>query len=278
MPLVEVGVRRAGTSGAERGAYAVVTLCDPDRRNVLSGEMVREIVAAFDRLESATDPAVGAIVVTGAGRAFCAGADLAGLEAARPGGAPSAGEHREAGAGLRAIYEGFLRVARCPLPTIAAVNGPAVGAGMNLALSCDVRLVGERGRFECRFAELGLHPGGGHTWLLHRAVGPEAAAAMLLFNEVLTGEEAVRRGLAWSSVPGEELLEAAGELAASAAAVPPELSRRIKQSLARAAGLASHSDAVDAELDAQLWSVRQPFFAERLAAMRDRIATRSRPG
>ena len=80
------------------------------------------------------------------------------------------------------IYEGFLRVLRSPLPTIAAVNGPAVGAGMNLALACDVRLAGASARFDTRFVKIGLHPGGGHVWMLERAVGPQAAAAMVLFG------------------------------------------------------------------------------------------------
>jgi enoyl-CoA hydratase len=256
--LVDLEVVPVGTGGTN--AYAVVTLQDPDRRNSLSAAMVEEIVETFDRIEQQEAPAVGAVVVTGAGRAFCAGADLGGLARAAEG--PS----------LTAIYEGFLRVARCPVPTVAAVNGPAVGAGMNLALACDVRVVGERGRFECRFSELGLHPGGGHTWLLSRLVGPETAAAMVLFSEVLRGEEAVTGGLAWRCVADGELLEAATALAATAAAAPPELSRRIKESLGRAGSTSSHADAVAYELDAQIWSISQPFFAERLAALRERIS------
>ncbi len=104
------------------------------------------------------DPSVGAIVVTGAPPAFCAGADLGNL-------AEVDGER------LGAIYEGFLRIARSSLPTLAAVNGAAVGAGMNLALGCDVRLAARRARFDTRFLQLGLHPGGGHTWMLRRSPG-----------------------------------------------------------------------------------------------------------
>src|SRR5690606_25054318 len=142
--------------------------------------LVDEIVAAFDAIEG--DDGVGAVVVTGAPPAFCAGAALGDLD----------GTQRE---GLRRIYEGFLRVARSPLPTIAAVNGAAVGAGMNLALACDVRVAGARARFDTRFLQLGIHPGGGHTWMLQRAVGLQAAAAMVLFGEVLDGAEAERIGL-----------------------------------------------------------------------------------
>jgi enoyl-CoA hydratase len=278
--FVEVELVPASPPGEPGGtAVAVVTLNDPDRRNMLSAPMVDGIVEAFDRIESAADPVVGAVVVTGAGRAFCAGADLGGLAQASSAAAPDDPSPLDGqGRSLGAIYEGFLRVARCPLPTVAAVNGPAVGAGMNLAMACDVRVVGERGRFECRFSELGLHPGGGHTWLLSRLVGPEAAAAMVLFGEVLPGDEAVARGLAWQSVPDDELRGAAVALAARAAACPPALMRRIKQSLGRAAAAAGHEAAVEYELEAQLWSLGQPFFAERLAALRNRISSSPKPG
>ena len=134
-------------------------------------------------------------------------------------------DDRERGS-VVSIYEGFLRVLRSPLPTIAAVNGPAVGAGMNLALACDVRLIGNSGRFDARFLQIGLHPGGGHTWMLERAVGPQAAAAIVLFGEAVEGARAVEIGLAWSCHPDDELLTAARALGARAAKVPKALSAR----------------------------------------------------
>ena len=246
---------------------AVVTLDDPDRRNVLSLDLVDEIVAAFDRLEEDAD--VGAVIVTGAPPAFCAGADLSHLAAA--------GQTKEQSAasaqpGLRSVYEGFLRVARSSLPTVAAVNGAAVGAGMNLALACDVRLAGRSARFDSRFLKLGLHPGGGHTWMLRRLAGAQTAAAMVLFGEVVGGAEAVEAGLAWRCVDDEALLERARALAARAAEVPPALVRRAKETIAAMADVADHEEAVHVELTAQLWSLQQPEFAERLAAMRERIS------
>lgn len=250
MALVEVEVT---------GGVAVVTLNDPERRNVLTGPMVESIVAAFDALEA--DPTVAAAVVTGAAPAFCAGADLGDLGASRD-------------AGIRSIYEGFLRVARSPLPTIAAVNGAAVGAGMNLALGCDVRVVAESAKFICRFVELGLHPGGGHTWMLQRAVGAERAAAMVLFGETVRGPEAERMGLALRAVPDAEVVDAALTLASGAATAPPELVRRVKATMRAVRPLADHDAAVDTELDAQVWSLGQPFFAERLAAMQARVQKR----
>lgn len=109
-----------------RGAVAVLTVDDPDRKNALSPEMVDAIVETVGRLGA--DPSVGALVVTGAGSAFCSGADLGNLVrlTAAEGGDPTE---------VREIYNGFLAFWNCPLPTIAAVNGPAVGAGMNLALA-----------------------------------------------------------------------------------------------------------------------------------------------
>ena len=126
-------------------------------------------------------------MVTGAPPAFCAGANLGNLAEAT-------------GDSLGTIYEGFLRIARSPLPTLAAVNGAAVGAGMNLALGCDVRLAGRRAKFDTRFLQIGIHPGGGHTWMLRRIAGPQAAMAAVVFGEVLDGAEAERIGLAYSCV------------------------------------------------------------------------------
>jgi enoyl-CoA hydratase len=245
---------------------AVVTLDDPDRRNVLSLDLVDEIVAAFDRLEHDAD--VGAVVVTGAPPAFCAGADLSHLAAA----SRTDRGAEDAQPGLRSVYEGFLRVARSPLPTVAAVNGAAVGAGMNLALACDVRLAGRSARFDTRFLKLGLHPGGGHTWMLRRLTGAQTAAAMVLFGEVLSGEDAVDAGLVWRCVDDDALIDRARALASGAADVPPALVRRAKETIAAMADVADHEEAVHVELTAQLWSLQQPEFAERLAAMRERIA------
>jgi enoyl-CoA hydratase len=235
---------------------AVLTLNDPERRNALNLPMVDEIVEAMDRIEASTD--VGAVVVTGAPPAFCAGADLSHL----------GGSQRD---GLRSVYEGFMRVARSPLPTIAAVNGAAVGAGMNLALATDVRLAARRARFDTRFLQLGLHPGGGHTWMFRRIAGPQAVAATVLFGEVLGGAEAERAGLVWRCVDDDALLSSAHELAARAAAAPRELVIRTKATIAAMATIDDHETALERELEPQLWSVAQPEFRERLGAMQAKI-------
>lgn len=246
---------RVRTEIAER--VAVVTLDDPDRRNALDLALCDEIVATFDDLEARDD--VGAIVVTGAPPAFCAGADLSHLGSSA----------RE---GLLAVYEGFLRVGRSPLPTLAAVNGAAVGAGMNLAMVCDVRIAARSARFDTRFLQLGLHPGGGHTWMFRRIAGPQATMAAVLFGEVLDGEEAARIGLAWRCVDDDALLPTAVELAGRAASGPPELVRRMKATIADMATIDDHDAAVERELVDQVWSLQQPAFQERLAALRAKIS------
>jgi len=236
---------------------ATVTLNEPDKRNAISLAMVDGIAEAFDALETNED--VGAIVVTGAPPAFCAGADLSHL-----------GSSREEG--LRRIYEAFLRLGRCPLPTLAAVNGAAVGAGLNMALSCDVRLAGESARFDTRFLQLGIHPGGGYTWMLRRIAGVQGAMAAGVFGEVLDGREAERVSLVWRCVADDELLETAQTMAAKAAAAPRELARRVKATIADMATIDDHAAAVERELADQLWSMDQPAFAERLAAIQSRIS------
>jgi enoyl-CoA hydratase len=248
-----------GEVRVDRGdGVAVLTVSDPARRNALSPELSLELAEAVAACEA--DEGVHAVVVTGEPPAFCAGADLSLL------GAGATTAEREQG--LQAIYSGFLAVAACTLPTVAAVAGPAVGAGLNLALACDVRLAGPSARFDARFLKLGLHPGGGMTWLVQRAVGPQTAAAMALFGEVLDAEEAQRLGLVLRVVddPGA----AATALAARAAAAPRDLVLATKRSMRATAGPIEHADAVQLELAPQLESISSPAFAERVAAARSR--------
>ncbi len=233
-----------------RDDVAIVTLNDPDRRNALTPVMVREIETTFDELEA--DASVGAVVVTGAGSAFCAGAHLDDLSAAS--------KER-----LLSIYQGFARVARSSLTTVAAVNGPAVGAGMNLALACDLRIAGRRAWFDPRFLQLGVHPGGGHLWMLRDAVGSQTAAAMALFGEIVDGADAARRGLVWRCVEDEDLLVEAVALAQRSTAAPHALVRRIKTTLAETRGVDTHAEALERELAPQLWSFEMGWFAERMA-------------
>jgi enoyl-CoA hydratase len=238
---------------------AVLTLTDPGRRNALSLEMSDELVRAFDFLESTPD--VRAVIVTGAPPAFCAGADLGQLVGA---------DERT----LRRIYAGFVRTAQCPLFTLAAVNGAAVGAGTNLALACDVRIAGERASFDTRFVELGLHPGGGHTHLVQRAVSQSVATALLLGGMAVDGKEAERLGLVLRCVPDKMLIETCRQLARPAATAPRELGQRCKASISHAA-TSTFAATIERELAYQLWSVSEPAFGERIAALQQRLARRT---
>lgn len=233
---------------------AVLTVNDPDRRNAVTFEMSAALRAAVEAAEANSD--VHAVIVTGAGKAFCAGADLTALGAATE-------------EGLRKIYDGFLAVAHCSLPTIAAVNGPAVGAGLNLALAADVRIAGPAALFDPRFQKLGIHPGGGATWMLQRAVGPQVARASLLFGMRFDAETAVRHGLALSVA--DDAVAAARELAAGPAGAPREVVLATKASMRATANPGvvdsdQHRIAVDTELGPQARSIESPEFAQRLAA------------
>ncbi|MCX6515402.1 MAG: enoyl-CoA hydratase [Actinobacteria bacterium] len=239
---------------------ATLTLNNPDERNTLTAPMVAEILAAMDTIEG--DPSIGAIVVTGTAPAFCAGANLGNLATA-------------SGNSLGTIYEGFLRIARSPLPTIAAVNGAAVGAGMNLALGCDVRIAARRAKFDTRFLQIGIHPGGGHTWMLRRITGPQNTFATVMFGEVLDGAEAERIGLVWKCVDDDQLLIEAQKMAARAASVPRPLLESVKKTIQDMADVVTHPEAVERELVPQLWSTKQPWFAEKIAAMQAKISKKA---
>lgn len=234
-------------------SVALVTLSDPRRRNAITPGMRDELVACFDDLEASPD--VVAVVLTGAGSSFCSGADLGDL------GRASAGDFRR-------IYDAFLRVAASSLPTVAAVNGPAVGAGLNLALACDVRFAGTSSRFIVRFPDLGLHPGGGHSWMLRRAVGDQVAAAMLLFGEELEGERAEQRGLVYRCVEDDRLIAEALQFASRAGAAPQQLVARLKRTLSVLPRVSHLDEAVAIEFEAQVWSSQQEFFKERIAELR----------
>lgn len=239
-----------------RNGVAVLTLNDPKRRNAISTEMADAMKAAVHDLESSED--VKALIVTGAPPSFSAGADLKDLENASPD-------------SIKRIYDGFLSVARFPLLTIAAVNGPAVGAGLNLAISCDIRLAGRSALFESRFLDLALHPGGGHIWMLGRLLGPQGMAAVVMCGQSLDGEAAAMRGLVWSCVEDDQLIDEAMALAAGAASAPREMVRRLKTTMRAMCHVCAHGEAVQLELKQQLWSTEQPEFKERLAALKERL-------
>lgn len=224
---------------AREGGLRVLTLTDPDRRNVIDAQMRDELLATVEAV--AADREANALVVTGAGSAFCAGADLPAIfgDTSR-----SVATIRE---DLREVYACFLAVRSLAIPTIAAVQGPAVGAGLNLAMVCDIRVAGPRAKFAATFSQIGLHPGGGCTWFLVQTLGPERALKLLLDGGTLRGEEAVAAGLA--GVYAEDPLATAVELARGYAGLDGRLSRDIKRAVAIAA-----RDGLDATIDFEAWA------------------------
>jgi enoyl-CoA hydratase len=235
----------------------VITLADPGRRNALSKQLSDELAAA---VRNCLDGGARALVLAAEPPVFCAGGSLDDLLRR---------EHP-----LGATYAGFNALAQAPVPTIAAVAGAAVGAGVNLPLACDVVIAGESAKFDPRFLDVGIHPGGGHLWRLAQRIGPQGAAALVLCGDTLTGQEAVTHGLAWRCVPDEEVTESAMRLARRAAGRSPELVRRTKETLRATTGYHQVTDAAELELRAQQWSVEQPYFAETVRALRERIGSR----
>jgi enoyl-CoA hydratase len=234
---------------------AIVTLDHPSDRNALSLGMTRALVEVVGTL--ASDEAVGAMVVVAAGPVFSSGGSVDDLFTPK--------------VPLSEMYAGVVAVAECGLPTVAAVNGPALGAGMNLAMACDLIVCSPSARFETRFPQIGLHPGGGHLWQLRQRIGRQGAAALSLFGEALDGKEAARHGLAWRCIPEGELLATAVECASRAARLDRPVVERVRATLDDSAALHRASDAVNLELPAQEWSMGRPEFADALQRLRVRL-------
>lgn len=232
------------------GAVAVVTISAPEVRNALSGDMGEALVRLCEEIDA--DPTIGAAVVQGAGHTFCSGADTRGWSSnLDPASEESYGR-------TSAIYRAFTRVGQLAVPTIAAVRGAAVGAGLNLALATDLRVVSGNCRLIGGFQKAGIHPGGGFFTLMARSAGREAAAALGLFRAELSGTEATRLGMAWKAVADEEVETAALALAAEAAQ-EPELARMsvaIFRSEVGPPGV-SWAAAVEMERGVQMWSQRR---------------------
>jgi enoyl-CoA hydratase len=230
---------------------AVLTLNAPQRRNSLTEPMAMELLDACVEIDE--DPTIGAVVLRGAGGYFCSGGDRATL--ASVGASPARDEAFHL---LGRIYDSFRRVGALQPPSIAAVEGGAVGAGLNLAMATDLRIVAADARLVSGFMPIGLHPGGGHATLVARAGGREVTNALVLFGESLTGHECVDRALAWEALPQDQVFGRALELAARAAA-DPALSRRVARSARLQAGppAIGWDAALELERASQMWSMQR---------------------
>jgi enoyl-CoA hydratase/carnithine racemase len=253
----------------ERGAVALVVFDDPERRNAMTEAMGRALAESVARLSA--DVAVRAVVLTGAGAAFSAGGDIAMLEEKSRAGRAQPGEPARARnrAFMRDFYSLFLAVRELPCPSIAAVNGAAIGAGLAVALACDLRVAAREARMSLNFVKLGIHPGMGSSWTLPRLVGPAHAADLLLTGRALDGAEAERIGLVNRCVEREAVLPTALSMAAEIASCAPIAVRGAKQALDRA--LAASLDAqLDFEAEQQAACYESADLAEGLRAMREK--------
>jgi len=203
---------------------ALLTLDNPEQRNAMSPAMTRSWVAAVDEL--AADREVRAVVVTGAGSAFCSGGDTAWIA-----GEPDASVD-ELRTRMLAFYRSWLSIRRLEVPTIAAVNGPAVGAGLCLALACDLRYAATGARLGAPFVRLGMHPGMAGTHLLPEVVGAAHARDLLLTGRMVESEEALRMGLVSAVHEPETFLDEVLGTARSIAETAPIASRLTKLALA----------------------------------------------
>jgi 2-(1,2-epoxy-1,2-dihydrophenyl)acetyl-CoA isomerase len=196
----------------------------PEKLNALNPELGQALAAGVER--AAGNPAVKAVILTGAGRAFCSGGDLAMIRALR-----EAGRARELEPLLLAGSRLILALRATEKPIIAAVNGPAAGAGMNVALGCDIRIASEQATFGQNFAKVGLFPDYGGTYLLPRLAGESRAAWMFCTGEMITAQEALRIGVVDRIVPHERVMPEAQALAAQFAAGPPMVVAAVKRVL-----------------------------------------------
>ncbi|HYF08843.1 MAG TPA: crotonase/enoyl-CoA hydratase family protein [Acetobacteraceae bacterium] len=251
------------------GEIAVITLNRPDSRNPLDADTQDALIAAVARLE--TEPGVRVGILTGAGTAFSSGGNVRRMgEAAGAG--PAAAERTPAQA--RAYYRhGIQRIPRAieavEVPIIAAVNGPAIGAGCDLACMCDLRIAGESARFAESFVKLGIIPGDGGAWLLPRVVGFAKASEMALTGDAISAQESLECGLVSRVVPDDALMDAARALAARIAANPPQAVRMTRK-LLRAAWTATLDQVLELSAGMQAVAHTTQDHKEALAAMREK--------
>jgi len=202
-----------------------LTMNEPERRNPLTGNSaVADFLSAIERIQA--DRSVRAIILTGAGSAFCSGGDIKTMQA------QSTGERD----GLQVREDYRTGIQRLPLalfnlevPVIAAVNGPAIGAGLDLSCMCDIRIASDQARFAESFVKLGIIPGDGGAWLLPRIIGLSRAAELAFTGQIINAEQALQWNLVSRVVPHAELMATAREVAARITANPPHAVRMTKR-------------------------------------------------
>lgn len=249
-----------------RDGYLLITLNRPDRLNAFNETMHLALRARLG--EAAENSDVRAVLLTGAGRGFCAGQDLSDRDMRAGGEAP------DLGVTLENLYNPLVRQIRAlEKPVICAVNGVAAGAGANLALACDIVLAAQSARFIQAFSRIGLVPDSGGTWLLPRLIGEARAKALAMTGEPLPAETAAAWGLIWKVVPDDDLMNDAGSLAARLAGGATKGLALTKQLIQEAAdqSLDRH---LDAERDAQRLAGRSTDYREGVTAFLEKRPAR----
>ncbi len=243
---------------------ATLTLNRPDKLNSFTGEMHAEVRDALARVKG--DPTVRCLLLTGAGRGFCAGQDLSD-RAMEPGDEPP-----DIGAALETNYNPLVRTLRgLEMPVIAAVNGVAAGAGANIALGCDLVLAAKSASFIQAFCRLGLIPDAGGTWLLPHRVGTQRAMALAMLGEKLSAEEAERIGLIYRAVDDAELMPTATALARQLASSPTRGLALTKRAI-YAAATNTMDEQLDLERDLQREAGRTADYREGVTAFLEKRA------
>jgi 2-(1,2-epoxy-1,2-dihydrophenyl)acetyl-CoA isomerase len=241
---------------------ATITLNRPDKLNAIDDDVRQGLAAALDAVER--DREVRVAVITGAGRGFCAGGDIQKMIELKK------GYHSATFRGyLEAGHAVVRRIREIPKPVVASVNGPAAGAGMNLALACDLRIASEKAIFTQAFSSIGLHPDWGGTFSLPRLVGIGKAMEIFWFNDPISAEEAKRLGLVNFVAEHESLEKATLWLAQRLAAAPPLPMALLKQSLYER--IQTELDRVmEQELEAQMKCFGSEDFSEGLRAFEEK--------
>lgn len=207
------------------GPILTITLNRPDKLNAMTVELLHELHAAFE--QAATDPQVRVIVLTGAGRGFCAGADLAAAASLRDANTDFSYSHM-----LESTYHPLiLTMTSLPKPIIAAINGVAAGAGMSLALACDLRIITESASFIQAFIKIALVPDSGSTWLLPRLIGTARALELMMSGRKVTAGEALTLGIANQVVPDAQLPAAVSQIASEYVLAPTKTIGYLKQAV-----------------------------------------------
>jgi 2-(1,2-epoxy-1,2-dihydrophenyl)acetyl-CoA isomerase len=244
-----------------RAGYRVITLNRPDRLNAFNPAMLESFAAALEAAEA--DAGCRALLLTGAGRAFCSGQDLS-ERLARPGESIVLGQTQEQ------YYNPLVRRLRTlPFPVVAAVNGVAAGAGANIALACDIVLAARSASFVQAFARIGLVPDSGGTWFLPRLVGPARARGLALLAEPLPAERAEAWGMIWKACDDDRLTEDAHGLCERLARGPTAGFALIKRAL-EATWSNDLSTQLDLERDLQREASQHPDYAEGVRAFMEK--------